>query len=116
MKQKGIKTILAVAMLWLLAVGVGIYQGWPAQQLPQEAPPKLPAFEDCPTDFERCFASTLRARMYMAANRQDFSEGYAGRVRTHFLIGTGVFLAPFALSWLWRVRRTIATKTGKLFV
>jgi hypothetical protein len=107
---------LALAMGWLLMVGVGIHQTWPAQQLPHEVPPKLPRFEDCPTDFDRCFARKLRARVNMAADREAFSEGYAGRVSSHLLIGTGVFSAPFVLSWLWRGRRTIAAKTTKLFI
>ncbi|HDS1721607.1 hypothetical protein NPS53_08855 [Pseudomonas putida] len=106
----------ALAMIWLLVVGVGIHQNWPAQHLPHEAPPKLPRFEDCPTDFDRCFASKLRARVNMATDRETFSDGYSGRVSNHLLIGTGVFLIPFVLSQLWRGRRAIATKTIKLFV
>lgn len=116
MKQQAKKTRLAFAMLWLLTVGLGIYQAWPAQYLQQEVPPKLPALQDCPTDFEDCFARILRVRMNMAADRAEFTDGYAGRVRNHLMIGTGAFLLPFALSCLWRDRRALGTKIRRLVV
>jgi hypothetical protein len=116
MKQQAKKTMSALAMLWLLMVGTGIYQAWPAQYLQHEPLPKLPAFQDCPTDFEGCFARAMRTRKNMAADRLEFSEGYASRVRNHLAVGTGVFLLPFGLCWLWRDRRIAGTNIRKLFV
>ena len=114
-------TMPALAMVWLLAIGAGVYQTWPAQHLQQEALPELPALQDCPTDFERCFATALKIRMNMGADQLEFSEGYASRVRNHLAVGVGVFLLPFGLSrlmfglsWLWRDRRAVGTKIRNL--
>ncbi|MEW5512029.1 hypothetical protein ABGT16_05350 [Pseudomonas asiatica] len=108
--------LLAFAVVWLLAVGVGIFQAWPAEHLQQQTLPKLPAFEECPSDFEDCFARALRARMNLVVEQLEFTEGYAGRVRNNLLTGAGVFLLPFALAWLWRDRRAVGNKIRKLFV
>lgn len=109
------RNVRLLASCCLFSVGIAVYSTWPAQHLIQEAPPKLPSYEDCPRDFDDCFARVLRKRIRMAEQRDDFCDAYGARVSLHLAKGAGLFLILSGAYWYLRSPRKINQQIRSFF-